>query len=419
MKNHKWKMNLGLKIIAFLFSIVLWVIVVNIDDPIISRQFRNVPVSVVNEEVVTNKGKTYSILDGTDTVTVTVFAKRSLFSKISASNIVVLADLSQMDVSTWLVPLKVSITDFEGEYESAETNPVNLQLEIEDITKKVFPVSVNTIGTQEEGYVIGDLTTSPKEIEIGGSQSMVDSIQKVIATVDVSGISSNRTLKAIKLSYLDSDGNTMDTSRLSNNVGESGVSVYVQVLQKKEILLEFQTSGKPAEGYVCTEVSYEPETIEVCGTKQNLEKLESIQIPANAVNISGETSKKTVTVDIQPYLPEGIELTDTTANNVVVTVKIDKIGTKTIEVPVESIVINNLNKKLSVEMNSKQDLILQIEGSEEALAVLDLRNAVSIDLKEYSSPGTYEVPVYVETGAEVELMTSPAVTVVLTAKAEN
>lgn len=419
MKNHKWKMNLGLKIIAFLFSIVLWVIVVNIDDPIISRQFRNVPVSVANEEVVTNKGKTYSILDGTDTVTVTVFAKRSLFSKISASNIVVLADLSQMDVSTWLVPLKVSITDFEGEYESAETNPVNLQLEIEDITKKVFPVSVNTIGTQEEGYVIGDLTTSPKEIEIGGSQSMVDSIQKVIATVDVSGISSNRTLKAIKLSYLDSDGNTMDTSRLSNNVGESGVSVYVQVLQKKEILLEFQTSGKPAEGYICTEVSYEPETIEVCGTKQSLEKLESIQIPANAVNISGETSKKTVTVDIQPYLPEGIELTDTTANNVVVTVKIDKIGTKTIEVPVESIVINNLNKKLSVEMNSKQDLILQIEGSEEALAVLDLRNAVSIDLKEYSSPGTYEVPVYVETGAEVELMTSPAVTVVLTAKAEN
>lgn len=419
MKNHKWKMNLGLKIIAFLFSIVLWVIVVNIDDPIISRQFRNVPVSVVNEEVVTNKGKTYSILDGTDTVTVTVFAKRSLFSKISASNIVALADLSQMDVSTWLVPLKVSITNFEGEYESAETNPVNLQLEIEDITKKVFPVSVNTIGTQEEGYVIGDLTTSPKEIEIGGSQSMVDSIQKVIATVDVSGISSNRTLKAIKLSYLDSDGNTMDTSRLSNNVGESGVSVYVQVLQKKEILLEFQTSGKPAEGYVCTEVSYEPETIEVCGTKQNLEKLESIQIPANAVNISGETSKKTVTVDIQPYLPEGIELTDTTANNVVVTVKIDKIGTKTIEVPVESIVINNLNKKLSVEMNSKQDLILQIEGSEEALAVLDLRNAVSIDLKEYSSPGTYEVPVYVETGAEVKLMTSPAVTVVLTAKAEN
>lgn len=419
MKKHKWNMNLGLKIIALFFSIVLWVIVVNIDDPIVTKSFRNIPVSIINEEVVTNKGKTYSILDGTDTVTVDVSAKRSLFSRFSASDIVVSADLSQMDVSTWLVPLEVSIDKINGEYESADTNPVNLQLEIEDITKKVFPVSINTIGTQEEGYVVGDLTASPKEIEIGGSQSMVDSIQKVVATVDVSGISSNRTLKAIKLSYLDSDGNSMDTSRLSNNLGEAGISVYVQVLQKKEVELEFQISGKPADGYICTEVTYEPKMVEICGTKQALQELELITIPASEVDISGESSKKTVTVDIKPYLPEGVELTDNTANNVVVTAKIDRIGTKTIEVPVEAILVNNLNKKLSVEISSENDLILQIEGSEEALEVLDLRNAVSIDLKEYSSPGTYEVPVYVETGEEVELVTSPTVKVVLTAKAEN
>lgn len=417
--KHKIKVNLGLKIVAFLFSILLWMIVVNINDPIVSRQFRNIPVSVTNEEVVTNKGKTYRILDGTDVVTVTVYAKRSMFSRFNVSDIVVSADLSQMDVSTWLVPLEVTISNMEGEYESAETNPVNLQLEIEDITKKVFPVSVNTIGTQKEGYVIGNLTTNPKEIEIGGSQSMVDDIQKVVATVDVSGISSNRTLKAIKLSYLDKDGNSMDTSRLSDNLGTGGISVYVQVLQKKEVRLEFQTYGKPEEGYVCTEVTYEPEMIEVCGTKQELEGLETIQIPAEAVDITGENSKKTVTVDIQPYLPSGVELTDTTANNVVVTVKIDKIGTKTIEVPLESILINNLSKKLSIEIKSSGDLHLQIEGGEDALSVLDLRNAVSIDLKEYTSPGTYEVPVYVETGAEVELVTSPKIKIVLTAKDEN
>lgn len=419
MKKHKWKMNLGLKIIALFFSIILWIIVVNIDDPIVSKSFRNIPVSVINEEVVTNKGKTYSIIDGTNTVTVNVSAKRSLFSRFGASDIVVTADLSQMDVSTWLVPLEVSIDKINGEYESADTNPVNLQLEIEDITKKVFPVSINTIGTLEEGYVLGDLTASPKEIEIGGSQSMVDNIQKVIATVDVSGISSSCTLKAIKLSYLDGNGNSMDTSRLSNNLGDGGVSVYVQILQKKEVKLEFQTSGKPAEGYICTEVTYEPKAIEVCGTKQALEGVESIAVPASEVDISGESSKKTVTVDIEPFLPDGVELTDSTANNVVVTAKIDRIGTKTIEVPLEAILVNNLNKKLSVEVSADSDLILQIEGSEEALEKLDLRNAVSIDLKEYSSTGTYEVPVYVETGEEVELVTSPTVKVVLTTKAEN
>lgn len=417
MNKDIWKINLGLKIMALLFSIILWMIVVNIDDPIVSKQFRNIPVSVTNEEVVTNKGKTYSVVDGTDTVSVTVSAKRSDFSKFSVSDIEVIADLSQMDVNTWLVPLEVKIDGVE--YEEAATNPTNLQLEIEDITKKVFPISVSTVGTEKEGYIIGTMTTNPKEIEIGGSQSMVDDIKKVVATVDVSGVSSSRTLEAIQLTYLDANGNPMDTSRLSNDLGDTKVKVYVQVLHTKEIGLEFRVSGNPEDGYICTEIACEPSTIDVCGTKEDLEELEVLEIPSDVINISGESSKKTVTVDIKPYLPSGVELTDSTANNVVVTVMIEKKGTKTVELPVEAIKINNLDSNLSVEIQSEEDLVLQVNGDEDVLEVLDLRNAVSIDLNAYHSPGTYEVPVRVETGTEVELITSATVVVVLSEKGEN
>lgn len=419
MKKYKWRINLGLKIIALFFSSMLWMIVVNIDDPIISKPFRNINVTVENKEIITNKGKTFNIMNGTNTVTVTVSARRSVFSEFDSADIEVIADLSQMDVSTWLVPLEVTIHGVEGDYESAETNPVNLQLEIEDITKKVFPISVNTTGTEKEGYVVGTLTTEPKEIEIGGSQSMVDDIEKVVASVDVTGISSSRTLKANDLKYIDGNGNLMDRSRLSNDLGEGGVSIYVQILQKKEVSLEFLVSEEPAAGYVCTEITCEPDMIEICGEKEDIKNLESIYIAADEINIAGEKSKKTVTFDIQPYLPEGVKLADETANNVVVTIKIEKAGTKTIEVPVESIQIDNLNKKLSVEIQEEDDLILQVKGSEESLSVLNLRNAVSVDLKEYSSPGTYEVPVYVETSGDVELITTPTIKIVLTAKAEN
>lgn len=419
MKKYKWTINLSLKLIALIFSIILWMLVVNIDDPVIDKTFRNIPVSVTNEEVVTNKGKTYSIVDGTNVVNVTVYAKRSEISKMSASNIVVNADLSQMDVNTWLVPLEVRIEGSEGNYESAETNPKNLQVEIEDITKKVFPISVNTVGTELEGYVIGTLTAYPKEVEIGGSESMVDDIQKVVATVDISGISESQTLDAIELNYFDGNGNPMDMDLLSNNLGDSSVSVHVQVLHTKEVELRFKTSGSPAEGYVCSEIISEPDTIKVCGTEESLEELEVIEIPASEINIAGEKSKKTVTVDILPYLPEDVELTDSSANNVVVTVKIEKEGTKTIELPVESIKINNLNSSLSVEVQSEDDLQLVFTGKEEELDVLDLSYAVSIDLRSYTLPGTYEVPVHVETESGVELTTSPVVTVVLTAKEES
>ena len=40
--------NIGLKLISVVFAVILWLIVVNIDDPVSSRKFSNIPVTVVN-----------------------------------------------------------------------------------------------------------------------------------------------------------------------------------------------------------------------------------------------------------------------------------------------------------------------------------------------------------------------------------
>ena len=45
--------NLGLKILAFFIAIFMWLIVVNIDDPVIETAYNGIPVSVINEEIVT------------------------------------------------------------------------------------------------------------------------------------------------------------------------------------------------------------------------------------------------------------------------------------------------------------------------------------------------------------------------------
>ena len=38
--------NLGLKLLAFLFALLLWLIVVNIDNPITDATFDGIPVTV-------------------------------------------------------------------------------------------------------------------------------------------------------------------------------------------------------------------------------------------------------------------------------------------------------------------------------------------------------------------------------------
>ena len=78
--------NFGLKVLAVLFSIVLWIVVVNIDDPSTSKPYTT-SVSLENKSYITSMGKWADYLDGKNSLeeAVTIlkrdtrhFAKRQL-----------------------------------------------------------------------------------------------------------------------------------------------------------------------------------------------------------------------------------------------------------------------------------------------------------------------------------------------------
>ena len=79
--------NLGLKLLAFICSIVLWFIVVNLSDPVDKKVFTGIQVSVTHSEIVTNQGNTFQIVDGSNVVNVTVKAQRSILEKIKSEKI--------------------------------------------------------------------------------------------------------------------------------------------------------------------------------------------------------------------------------------------------------------------------------------------------------------------------------------------
>lgn len=410
--------NIGLKVAALIFSIFLWLIVININDPIDSVTYTNIPVSFTNEEVVTNMGKTYDLVGDAQPVRVTVSGTRSAISKVTSSSIVAIADLSQMEVNTYLVPITAEVRGMEGKGLTTEVTPGNLQIKIEDTARNTYPISVSTPTNiiPRDGYAVGDVTANPEKITIWGTESAIRNIQRVVARPrESSGLSESTTLDA-ELIILDGNGNSMDQSQLTNNLGERGVSVNVQILRKKTVPLSVNVSGTPADGFIYTGCTTEPSQIDICGTKEALDAVSAIEIPGSEINISGKQGREEVTVDILPYLPEGIRLADEAANNVVVNVMIEQEGVKTIELPVGAIQINNLKEDLKLSFESDMDIELQFTGREEDLSVLDVRYAASIDLKNYKTPGTYEVAVNIETPAHVELTKNPTVKIILTEK---
>ena len=77
--------NFGLKVLSIIFAIIMWLVVVNIDDPKITKTFTTT-VSITNESAISDMGKYYEVVDGKNTVTFAVSAKRSLIEDLSGSD---------------------------------------------------------------------------------------------------------------------------------------------------------------------------------------------------------------------------------------------------------------------------------------------------------------------------------------------
>ena len=404
--------NLALKILAFLIAAFLWLIVVNIDDPVGDKTFSNIPVQVVHEEVITDNNNTYQSVDNTQEVNVTVTAQRSVLDKIKAEDIQATADMKELTMRTQ-VPIEVTIKGYTGKYEKANANPRNLQIQIDEEAKNNFPITPTTTGTVREGYVVGELKALPEKVTLRGPKRIINSISKVTAEADVSGLSEDETLEA-KLVLYDSNNNVIDQTLLANNLGKEGVSVEVNLLQVKRVPVKIDTAEiSAAEGYKLGTITVEPQEVSVTGEKSVLSNVSEISIPASALQMENLTQRTETTVDISSYLPNDVSLAEQNANKVVISIPVQQPGAKTFEVSTSSIVVNNLSSNLDISYDSTVDLEIQIKGPSDVLNVFSPAKKVSIDLKEYTEAGTYIVPVSVELPDGCSLVNDVSVEIVL------
>ena len=373
--------NIGLKLLAFLFAFMLWLLVVNIDNPVMSETFDDIPVTVEHSEVVTQNQRSYQVLDGTDTVSVTVSATRSVLQDIEAENIVATADMRELYLESQ-VPIEVSIPGFE--IKDAAATPRNMQVKIEQNKSDTFPITVSTKGTVRDGYELGAVQADPERVTLNGPESVIDRISKVVAEVNVSGLSEDASIDA-SLTYYDEDNNEISAEQLANNLGAIGVKVNVTLFHTARIPVTVDTSGiTAADGYAISEVVWTPEEIQLAGEEEVLDSLAEIRIPAEALDITAISQRTEETVDVTPYLPEGTRLVEENGNNILVTARVAREGTKSFDIPVGSITVEGLADDLAVAgYGSGDDLEVHIGGPQEQLNSLDVSDfALRIDLSD-------------------------------------
>ncbi|WP_099469152.1 CdaR family protein [Konateibacter massiliensis] len=409
--THNW----GLKIISILFAIILWLVVVNIIDPVESKSFNNIQVTVENESIIKDQGKVYDIIDNSDVIGITVKGRRSALSKMKASDFQAVADMAEMIVID-TVPIEVTAVKNSDKIKEITPKTRTLKISVEDSATKQFAISTSISGTLEEGYAVGDITVNPSVLKVTGAASVVNKISRVAVTIDVSGISGVDTINnTYTPKFYDSDGDVIEATSLEYK--NEDIAVSVDLLRTKEISVSFSVKGTPAADYQYIETVSSPDTITIAGEPEYLSAISSLDIKNDVVDISNATDNVQQSIDITGELPSTVRLVDSSEALILVTAIIEKLETKEIEVAKSNIQILNLSSKYTMNFANNDNLIVSIKGLPDKISEITADDlTVSIDLAGIGETGTKTVPVDVTLadGIEAELADEVAVNIVLT-----
>ena len=326
--------NLVLKISSLAVAFLVWIIVVNVSNPIVTRNI-SVPLNVVNANIITDAGKTYSLM-GANSVTVSYEVRSRDQSRISASDFNASIDLGDMYDITGAVPIAVEVVNNKDLIIGAvASKPSIVRVSIEDLQRKEFTLTTKITGTPSDGFSVGEVKLDKTNVVVTGPVSVIGQISQIGVEIDVSGLDSNESGRA-ELKYFDANGNAfvISDNRVSKSFDNVGYSLVM--LNGRTLALNFDVGGTAAQGYKFTGAESTTKSIQVRGQPEVLEGLDSITVPASALSVEGATGDVNLTVDIKNFLPANVTAVGDTKVNV--TLKVEALDKKSL-----TLTVNDLN----------------------------------------------------------------------------
>lgn len=390
MKN-KLTRNLGLKLGSFLFAIIIWLVVTNINDPVRTYRETNVKVNIQNADLITNSGQVYEVLDNSDVISVvTISAKSSIIDSFSNNNVVAIADMNEL-TSLNTIPIHLSTNKYNDNLESIRGSIDSVKLNIEERRSKTLQIRTDTTGTVREGYVLGESTLDQNLIEISGPESIISQVKRAAVTVNVSGFTNSiGTDSEIRL--YDEDDNIISSNSISKSINK--VRVTVEILETKTVPINWNVGGTPARGYQATgEITATRNNVVIAGRSKTISNISAIDIPESKLDITGATESVSVLVDLKDYLPDGVILAEEDFQGMVqVDIGVEQNSERVVTMYVNRIRITNMPEGFEGKINAEENTYqITLVGLAAALEAVDV-NAIqaSIDVTEYMEDNDIE-----------------------------
>ena len=288
--NYFLGRNLLPKLLAVLIALIVWVFVMNEQNPPLEGTFQ---VALSSR----NLSEQMTVMEAPESVKVKVRGLRNAIAGASGKDFRATVDLKGMKTGQYNLPVSVTLP---GGYELVEVVPDKVSITIESVRSRRFTVEPRLTGPIVGQMVLGKVEVRPSTTTVTGPQSLLDSVAKVLASVELRDQTATFSLNS-KLILLGQDGSevkglTVEPSQVTvSGTLESGI--VSRTVDVKTVL-----TGNLPDGILLRKVFTEPVKVELKGTKEVLDKIDSVV--TEPVVLTGIT--KDVTKEVALQLQQGV-----------------------------------------------------------------------------------------------------------------
>lgn len=368
--------NLGLKILALFVSVGLWIIAININDPV-SENTYTVNVTLQNSGVLSSAGKYFEVKDNSDRIKVVVRGTRTALSQFNQTDIVATADMSKITEDN-LVPIELSTTKQSDKIEGIRSESQYVKLALEDVRRLQMPIEVKVLNDPADGYILGATQTSQNVVILSGPESIINQVESAAVEIDVSGATTDVKI-SLPIHLYSEEDDIIDTSKVNMSVQE--ISTTASILQKAVVPLIAIPQGTPTQGYVLNGIiGGLPTEITIAGKSNIVSKIPYIDI-SESLDVNDIYQDTSYEININDYLPDGVSLVGTVGNNGIldISVGVDKESEKTIVLDPEAIQVIGVPEGFSATVSDlENDVEVPVSGLKSLLDAVDESKLVPI-----------------------------------------
>ena len=370
--------NIGLKIVALVFAVLLWAYVLVALNPVRTKSIGNVPITL---EGYTDLLSRNLILVNSDLgmADVEVSATITNHSDLDSSRINCRASLGTISAAgTYRLPLSVTVQSNLGSVVSVD--PRTVTVEVDNLIVKTVPVRLELTGALPEGYeVVGESMASTITIE--GAARYIDPAVRAVATVDLTGRTENLE-ESVDVTFYDKNDNALTVVTRSQNTPNVTVRLSLSAYKKVDVIQDVSLAD---DTYYTLTSEVSPASVVIYGDSEILAAVDAVSTKSLVL----PAAEDIVSQELALILPDGVSLKRGQTNAVTVSAVVaERTSERTLEVP---LTYSKLKKDLVIADGAPTYVIVVATGSLQQLEQLttDMFSA-QVDLSGYG-PGEWEL----------------------------